>query len=132
MKKTLMRQPRRPMLHSRYAGVRDTQELGEAVRAYRKGRGVSLRTVSHFGNLSPRFLSEFERGKDTVELGKVLKVLYTLGLEMVIQPRNLAISGAPDLVGPLATIREELEKQKREKEREKRQQELNDRIYHGR
>ena len=132
MKKTLMRQPRRPIHYSRYAGVRDTQELGEAFRAYRKGRGMSLRTVSDFGNLSPRFLSEFERGKETVELGKVLKALYTLGLEMVILPRNLSIHGAPDLVGPLATVKKELEKRKEEKEREKRQKELEDRIYHGR
>ena len=40
------------------------------------------------GNLSTRFLSEFERGKETAEIGKVLKALRTLGLEVIIQPRG--------------------------------------------
>jgi hypothetical protein len=35
-----------------------------------------------------RFLSEFERGKETAEIGKVLKALRTLGLEVIIQPRG--------------------------------------------
>ena len=38
--------------------------------------------------ISARFLSEFERGKETAELGKALKALHTLGLEVVIQPRK--------------------------------------------
>ncbi|MDP1707948.1 MAG: hypothetical protein Q8L89_02610 [Gammaproteobacteria bacterium] len=44
-------------------------------------RRLTLETVSGLGNLSTRFLSEFERGK-------VLKALRTLGLEVVIQPRG--------------------------------------------
>jgi HTH-type transcriptional regulator/antitoxin HipB len=35
-------------------------------------------------------LSEFERGKETAEIGKVLKALRTLGLEVIIQPRGRA------------------------------------------
>ena len=47
-----------------------------------------MATISAFGNLGMRFLSELERGKATAELGKVLKALQTLGLEVVIQPRH--------------------------------------------
>jgi transcriptional regulator with XRE-family HTH domain len=61
--------------------VEVTKELGRFVRAQRKTRGLTLETVSRLGNFSPRFLSEFERGKETAEIGKVLKALRVLGLE---------------------------------------------------
>jgi len=34
-----------------------------------------LETVSGFSGLGTRFLPEFERGKETAEIGKVLKAL---------------------------------------------------------
>lgn len=71
-----------------YGEIRSAEELGKLVRAHRKQRKLTLETISGLGNLSTRFLSEFERGKETAELGKVLKALRTLGLEVVIQPRK--------------------------------------------
>lgn len=71
-----------------YGSIQTTEELGRLVRAHRKQRHLTLETVSGLGNLSTRFLSEFERGKETAEIGKVLKALRTLGLEVVIQPRG--------------------------------------------
>jgi len=71
-----------------YGAVHSAEELGRLVRAHRKSRQLTLETVSGLGNLSPRFLSEFERGKETAEIGKVLKALRTLGLEVIIQPRS--------------------------------------------
>lgn len=71
-----------------YGIIRSTEELGRIVRAHRKNRRLTLETVSGLGNLSPRFLSEFERGKETAEIGKILKALRTMGLEVVIQPRG--------------------------------------------
>ncbi len=75
-----------------YGKARSAKELGALVRAHRKQRKLTLETISGLGNLSTRFLSEFERGKETAELGKVLKVLRTLGLEVVIQPRRAALA----------------------------------------
>ncbi len=71
-----------------YGAVHSAEELGRLVRTHRKSRQLTLETVSGLGNLSPRFLSEFERGKETAEIGKVLKALRTLGLEVIIQPRS--------------------------------------------
>ena len=71
--------------------VQSTGELGRLVRAHRKNKGLTLETVSGLGNLSTRFLSEFERGKETAEIGKTLKALRTLGLEVIVKPR-----GGPD------------------------------------
>jgi hypothetical protein len=47
--------------------------------AYRKYRCLTLETLSGLSNLSKRFLSEFERDKQTAEIGTVLKALQTLG-----------------------------------------------------
>lgn len=74
-----------------YGVVQSAKELGTLTRAHRKQRRLTLETISGLGNLSTRFLSEFERGKETTELGKVLKALHTLGLEVVIQPRRAAL-----------------------------------------
>ncbi len=71
-----------------YGVIQTTEELGQLVRSHRKSRHLALETVSGLGNLSTRFLSEFERGKETAEIGKVLKALRILGLEIVIQPRG--------------------------------------------
>jgi len=77
-----------------YGPVQSTEELGRLVRAHRKRRGLTLETISGLGNLSTRFLSEFERGKETAEIGKALKALRTLGLEVIVQPRGHAPGGA--------------------------------------
>jgi DNA phosphorothioation-dependent restriction protein DptG len=83
-----------------YGTVQSAEELGRLVRTHRKQRHLTLETVSGLGNLSTRFLSEFERGKETAEIGKVLKALRTLGLEVIIQPRGQAgARGGPGKVG---------------------------------
>jgi len=78
-----------------YGPIQSTGDIGRLVRAHRKQRGLTLDTVSGLGNLSVRFLSEFERGKETAEIGKVLKALRTLGLEVIIQPRGQPSAGTP-------------------------------------
>lgn len=54
-----------------------------------RGHSLNLETVSAIGGFSMRFLSEFERGKDTAEIGKVMAALRALGLEMVVEPRRM-------------------------------------------
>jgi len=76
--------------NSIYGPVQTASELGRLARAHRKHRCLTLETVSGLGNLSIRFLSECERGKETAEIGKDLKALRTLGLEIIIQPRGRA------------------------------------------
>lgn len=73
---------------SQTGNVRTAAELGRLVRAHRKQLNLTLETVSGLSNLGVRFLSEFERGKETAELGKVLKTLHVLGLDVVVRPRG--------------------------------------------
>lgn len=70
------------------AQVRSTKELGALVRALRKSKGLTLAKVSGITNLGMRFLSEFERGKETAEIGKVLLLLTLFGLEVSINTRG--------------------------------------------
>ncbi|MDT8385718.1 MAG: helix-turn-helix transcriptional regulator [Gammaproteobacteria bacterium] len=87
-----------------YGTVQTAEELGRLARAHRKQRRLTLETVSGLGNLSTRFLSEFERGKETAEIGKILKALRTLGLEVIIQPRGRSVqAGHPSKTGKEAT-----------------------------
>tara|TARA_R110000782_G_scaffold48146_7_gene105538 strand:+ start:8301 stop:8609 length:309 start_codon:yes stop_codon:yes gene_type:complete len=80
-----------------YGVIRNTEELGRLVRTHRKSRAIGLLKIAGLANLGKRFLSEFERGKETCEIGKVLKALNVLGLEVVIQPRNLNLKGKTSL-----------------------------------
>jgi transcriptional regulator with XRE-family HTH domain len=80
-----------------YSAVQTTEELGRLKRIHRKRRRLTLETISGLGNLSTRFLSEFERGKETAEIGKVLKALRTMGLEVIIQPRGRETSAQPTI-----------------------------------
>ena len=78
----------KPADRPEYGSIHSTAELGALARRHRKSRDITLQTLSGVANLNMRFLSEFERGKETAEIGKVIKALSTLGLEIVIQPRN--------------------------------------------
>lgn len=68
--------------------VETVGELGRLIRERRKSRRLTLEAISGLANLGPRFLSELERGKETAEVGKVLKTLKVLGLELVVRPRG--------------------------------------------
>ncbi len=70
-----------------YGRISTTEDLGHLVRAHRKSKGLTLETAAGLSNLSIRFLSEFERGKETAEIGKTLKALRTLGLDVIVHPR---------------------------------------------
>jgi len=71
-----------------FGRIKTTRELGAAIRVFRKSHNLTLEKVSGLSNLSMRFLSELERGKETAEIGKALTVLNNLGLEIIIQPRG--------------------------------------------
>lgn len=70
--------------------IRKSEDLGHLVRAHRKSRKLDLETVSGLANVGVRFLSEFERGKETAEIGKVLKVLQVLGLSVTVAARHIS------------------------------------------
>lgn len=68
--------------------IKTTTDLGQMIRAYRKEQDLTLERLAGLSNLSMRFLSELERGKETAEIGKALLALNRLGLEVIIKPRG--------------------------------------------
>ena len=67
--------------------IKDTVNLGEAIRHKRKLMGLSQLDTAGLCGVGERFLSELERGKPTVELGKVLQVLNRLGLRIMLDEK---------------------------------------------
>ena len=71
-----------------FGQIKSVSELGALIRAFRKSQQLTLEKVAGITNISMRFLSELERGKETAELGKALSLLNKIGLEVIIQPRG--------------------------------------------
>lgn len=68
--------------------IRQPDELGRLVRQRRKEAGLTLVELAGLAGVGVRFLSELERGKPTVQIGKVLAILGLLGLELRIDRRD--------------------------------------------
>jgi y4mF family transcriptional regulator len=58
------------------------ERIGELVRNIRKCMGVTQKDLAMTSGTGLRFIIEMERGKPTCQLGKVLTVLYTLGIKI--------------------------------------------------
>lgn len=63
-------------------------DIGTAVRKKRKEDGLTLADAAALCGVGYRFMSDLENGKETVQVGKVLKVLTALGLDMIIEART--------------------------------------------
>jgi y4mF family transcriptional regulator len=74
-----------------YGKIRDVCDIGAAIRTKRNAIGFRQEELAALAGVGPRFLSEIENGKESAEIGKVLRVLLRLGLEVSIKPR-----GTPD------------------------------------
>lgn len=61
-------------------------EIGAIIRTTRKALGVTQRDLALTSGTGLRFIIELEKGKETCELGKALRVLHTLGIEMMLSP----------------------------------------------
>ncbi len=79
-----------------FGKITDVEELGQCVRAQRKAQGATQTDFAALCGVGVRFISELENGKSTMELGKVLKVLKCLGLEVSVQPRSWPSNNSPD------------------------------------
>jgi y4mF family transcriptional regulator len=60
-------------------------DLGRAVRAARRSRGLRQEDVALSAGTGARFVGELERGKPTVQLDAVLRVLHVLGVRLELE-----------------------------------------------
>ena len=68
--------------------VATVADIGDAIRKKRKTDGLTLADTAALCGVGYRFMSDLENGKETVQVGKVLKVLTALGLDMTIAARK--------------------------------------------
>lgn len=62
--------------------IRGVQDMGSLVKKVRKAQHVTQVELSQLTNLGSRFVVDFEAGKPTLQLGKALEVLKTLGVRL--------------------------------------------------
>ena len=62
--------------------IKTVETLGELVRDQRKQRGWSQNRLAEKIGVSRLWIGQFENGKETVELGLVLKALRALDLAL--------------------------------------------------
>lgn len=63
------------------------EELGKLARHGREAQKLALRVAAPRANVGPRFLSEFERGKPTAELAKVISAVNAAGMDLAVVKR---------------------------------------------
>jgi HTH-type transcriptional regulator / antitoxin HipB len=66
--------------------VATVQGIRAAVLGRRRDLGLSQAQLAERVGVSRKWLSEFERGKSTAELGLVLRLLESLDLQVTITP----------------------------------------------
>jgi y4mF family transcriptional regulator len=76
--------------------ITTAEDIGGIVRGHRKAQGVTQAELAAVCGVGIRFISELENGKPTVEMGKVLRVLGCLGLQVRIGPRGWKSVGRPE------------------------------------
>ena len=66
-----------------------TEQIGTMVRSTRKKRRVTQADLALTSGTGLRFIIDLEKGKPTCQIGKVLGVLQTLGIEASLTPPSL-------------------------------------------
>ena len=65
--------------------IRTCEAMGKRIRELRRAQGVTQAQLAGLSNTGVRFISDLENGKETCQLGKILHVLATLGVDVFIQ-----------------------------------------------
>ncbi len=71
-----------------YGKIVDVAQIGTAIRHKRREIGMRQSELAALSGVGTRFLSELENGKTTAEVGKALRVLQRLGLDLWLEPRG--------------------------------------------
>ena len=66
--------------------IEDTVALGRMVKQVRTGMGLTQPDLAMTAGVGLRFIVEVEKGKPTAQVGKVLRVLRTLGIAVTLTP----------------------------------------------
>ncbi len=70
-----------------FVDLRETSQVGEAIRRFRKQRGLTQRQLADKAGCSLMYVSNLERGKPTAEIGIALNVLDALEVDLSLTDR---------------------------------------------
>lgn len=62
--------------------IKSPEQLGLLIRAVRKHQKIRMDDIAGSAGVGPVFVREVERGKETVQLGRVMQILAELGIEL--------------------------------------------------
>ena len=68
--------------------IASAKDIGMAIRKARESLGLQQAATALLCGVGVRYLSDLERGKDTVRLGLALKVIAGLGLALTIDRKK--------------------------------------------
>jgi y4mF family transcriptional regulator len=74
--------------------ISDPPALGRLVRETRRTLGLTQPKLALSAGVGVRFLVDIEKGKPTAQIGKIMRVLAALGIELQLSPPNAV--KAPD------------------------------------
>ena len=64
------------------------KDIGDRVRKERKAQEMTQSQLADLCGVGLSFVSNLENGKPTLEAGKMLRVVNTLGLDLVLRKRG--------------------------------------------
>ena len=71
--------------------LKNISSIGAKIRLIRKAQGVSQEMLAGLAGTGQRYISELERGKETVRIRELLKLLDALGAGLyVLTPEEVA------------------------------------------
>jgi len=71
--------------------IQNIKQLGVIAKYIRKDQSLDQETTGLLSGNGLTFISQFENGKETVEIGRVFKILEQLGIDVEVNlPPNIA------------------------------------------
>jgi len=79
--------------------ARNPSELGQIAEKTRSELGLRQTDLHSFTKLATRFIGEVEHGKDSAQIGKVMELLDSMGLEVVVRSKTDETKVSPHSLG---------------------------------
>ena len=67
------------------SAIQNSEALGKRIREIRQAQKITQAQLAGLANTGIRFIGDLENGKETCHIGKMLRVLAALGVEMLVR-----------------------------------------------
>jgi HTH-type transcriptional regulator / antitoxin HipB len=65
----------------------NSEAIGSLMRHRRRALGFTQQRLADLSGVSHKFINEVEQGKETAAIGKVMRVLHRLGIDLIGRQR---------------------------------------------